>query len=82
MWFCTHCRISLPATRKLLQRLDDLESKQTSYEKQIKSLQKSIEQNSQTPHSNSSDFRFRFKDEGKKNAEFTSVLNGTVMSKN
>lgn len=51
MWFCKHCRISLPASKKLLQRLDDLESKQTNYEKQIKSLQKCIEEKSKTPQS-------------------------------
>ena len=43
MWFCCHCRISLPATKKLLQRLDNLESKQASYEKTIKELQKNVD---------------------------------------
>ena len=38
MWFCAHCRTSLPASRKFLQRLDDLESKQSNYGKQIQSL--------------------------------------------
>ena len=48
MWFCKHCRKTLPATKKILQRLDDLESKQINNEKQIKSLQKCIEEKSKT----------------------------------
>ena len=55
MWLCGHCRISLPATKKLLQRLDDLESKQLSYEKKMKELQinmeKKCKQNDQADNS-------------------------------
>ena len=55
MWFCSHCRISLPATKKLLQRLDDLESKQLSYERKMKELQinmeKKCKQNDQADNS-------------------------------
>ena len=43
MWFCCHCRISLPASKKFLQRIDDLENKQASYDKKFKELQKNTE---------------------------------------
>lgn len=45
MWFCSHCRISLPATKKLMSRLDKLEALQTKNEKLIRELQKKSEAN-------------------------------------
>ena len=55
MWFCSQFRISLTATKKLLQRLDDLESKQLSYERKMKELQinmeKKCKQNDQADNS-------------------------------
>ena len=43
MWFCSPCWISLTATKKLLQRLDDLETKELSYERKIKEMQINME---------------------------------------
>ena len=38
MWFCSHCRISLPGTKKLVKRIGDLESQQSNFERQMKEL--------------------------------------------
>ena len=41
-WFCFHCHSSLPDTKKL-QRIDDLENEQASYDKKFKELRKNME---------------------------------------
>lgn len=52
MWFCTHCRISLPATKKLISRLDKLEELQSKNEKMIQELQKKSGANSKSVQNN------------------------------
>ena len=41
MWFCSHCRISLPGTKKLVKRID-LESQQSNFERQVKELKELV----------------------------------------
>ena len=40
--FCSHCRISLRGTKKLVKRIGDLESQQSNSKRQVKELKELV----------------------------------------
>ena len=59
MWFCSHCRISLPGTKKLVKRIGDLESQQSNFERQVKELKELV---SKKPEENGSNHEINIGD--------------------
>lgn len=49
MWFCKHCRISFPATKKILGNFAKLEKRQNDIEEKVKAMDSKITQSINNP---------------------------------